>query len=154
MRYAVAALAAVLILAATVAAEQQTATIVFSEPPTAAPKAAKAVSSDKVSKRIGFLQRRKLGLNFGNVLRVTREMNAAGELDIEHPDAMAAQVLQRIMDENPEAFQKALADRDWASFFEALLAFLEQILPLIFQLFALSPPEVTAVAGPCFLLAA
>ena len=134
MRNSVAALAAVLILAGVCfAADQQTTTIVVPEPATTAPTpAAQPVTSTKVSGPLrDFLQRRRLGVTFVNVARVVREMDAAGELDRDQPDGIALQVMARLQSENPEEFAKVMADRDWAAFFDALLAFLEKMLPLI-----------------------
>jgi len=90
----------------------------------------------QVSTRISIRERRQLGLTFRNVRRVVKEMDAAGELDRDNPDGIAVQVLERLIQEKPAEFQKVTADRDWASFFDAFLAFLEKILPIIMQFFS------------------
>jgi hypothetical protein len=130
---------AVLLLVADLAYGQST-TVVIPEPTTPTPSAAKAVSAAKVSGPLrDVLQRRRLGVTFVNVARIVREMDAAGELDRDQPDGIALQVLARLQAENPEEFAKVMADRDWASFFDALLAFLEKMIPIFMQFFSMSP---------------
>lgn len=83
--------------------------------------------------RIGVLERRKLGLTFGNALRITRKLQADGTLIADDPQAAAAQVAAAMVAENPGAF-KAAAGADWEEFFNALVAFIEKMMPLILQL--------------------
>ena len=82
---------------------------------------------------IGFIERRKLGLTFGNALRVARKLHAEGALVTDDPQMAAAQVAAAMVAENPAAFQAA-AGADWGTFFEQLIAFFEKIMPLILKL--------------------
>lgn len=94
-------------------------------------------------------ERRKFGLLSGGIRGKLRKLKEAGELDElrnskgritwavakENAPWIAAAVLGLAAEENPAAFAERvqateLAGRDWSSFFEALLAFLEKLIPL------------------------
>jgi hypothetical protein len=109
-----------------------------------------ALSSLKIGKRMSFRERRKLGFTFVNVRRVVKEMDAAGELDRDDPDGIAAQVMARLIAEKPAEFQKVAAERDWAEFFDALLAFIEKILPIIMQFFSFVDAGWLDVSPMCY----
>jgi len=81
--------------------------------------------------RLTIRERRELGLTVFNVARIVRELDQAGELDRNDRAATSAQVLERIIADNPQAVRNAVGERDWASFLEALMRFIEAILPII-----------------------
>lgn len=92
--------------------------------------------SQTLESRLGVLERRKLGLTFGNALRIARKLHREGSLVSDDSQSAAAQVAAAMVAENPELFRTAAADgeRDWEEFFSALIAFLEKMMPLILQL--------------------
>jgi len=87
--------------------------------------------------RLGFFQRRKLGLTLGNVRRVLKTMREQGEID-ESTDASTAAVMvaKVLVQENTDAY-KAAAGRDWEAFFEAVIAFLEKFIPMLLTILGL-----------------
>lgn len=85
--------------------------------------------------RLGLLERRRLGLTIPALVPVVKKLRDEGQLTGE-PSVDAATVAALLVSQNPEEY-KAAAGRDWQAFFEALLAFLEKVLPLILQLIAL-----------------
>ena len=81
-----------------------------------------------VEARDGFLatvrERRKLGVTLRNAVRIARELKRDGE-------AVNADAIAMVMvEDNPAAFVQA-GERDWESFFAALVKFLEAIMPII-----------------------
>ena len=88
-------------------------------------------------------ERRELGLTVGNVWRVTRALKGEGLLSRGDRKGNAALVMGRIAEENKAAYTRCRAtfgddedgERDWAAFFEALIAFLEKLISL-FMMFA------------------
>jgi len=98
----------------------------------AEPTAAPTLDSMTLRKGMTLKQRRALGATFGNVRRILAEMQQAGEID-EHDTAadLAVAVTSRLVEENPQvASNPAL---DW----EAIIAFIERIIPLILKIIAL-----------------
>ena len=89
-----------------------------------------------VESRLGVLERRKLGLTFGNALRIARKLHSEGSLISDDAQTAAAQVAAAMVTENPELFKTAVADgqRNWEEFFNSLISFLEKLMPLILQL--------------------
>lgn len=85
--------------------------------------------------RLGRRERRKLGMTIGGVRRAVKQLEADGDLDKADVSGTAAQVLGILHGKDPQAYVEAMGDRDWGAFFEALLAFLEKILPLILTFF-------------------
>jgi hypothetical protein len=85
--------------------------------------------------RLGLLQRRRLGLTIPDLVPVVKELQAQGQLTGE-PSVDAVTVANVLIAKQPQEYQAA-AGRDWQAFFEALIAFLEKLLPLILQLIAL-----------------
>ena len=77
-----------------------------------------------------IVQRRKLGLTLGNCLRSARKLRRSGELS-DDPDIAAGQIAADLAGENPSAFGDPGID------FEAILAFIERLLPLIMQLISI-----------------
>jgi hypothetical protein len=73
-------------------------------------------------------ERRKMGLTLRNVMRVTKELGKAGELEGVSQSEVSAMVLDKIMGENPRAFNDPSID------FDALLDFIERLIPLIMRL--------------------
>jgi len=79
--------------------------------------------------RLGFFQRRQLGLTLINVSR--KNLKDSGEIRDGMDNAtMALAVANALIAEEPEAY-KAAAGRDWSTFFESLIAFLEKFIPLL-----------------------
>lgn len=81
--------------------------------------------------RLGLLERWRLGLTIRNVGDAAKKAVEEGRITPDMPNSVAAAVIaQDLVAANGEAYFAA-AGRDWAAFFEQLLAFLEKILPLI-----------------------
>ncbi len=81
--------------------------------------------------RLGLLDRWRLGLTIRNVGDAAKKAVEEGRITPDMPNSVAAAVIaQDLVAANGEAYFAA-AGRDWAAFFEQLLAFLETILPLI-----------------------
>ena len=78
--------------------------------------------------REGFLskrrERRKLGVTLRNAIKIARELKKDGE------EVNAESIAMAMIEENPKAFERA-GERDWSSFFEALIKFIEAIMPII-----------------------
>ena len=91
-------------------------------------------------------EQRKLGITFRNVRRVTKELHREGVLTRGDRRGNAALVMARIIEENPQAYEECRAsygdtedgDKDWSAFFEALIAFLEKLIPLFMMFGGLS----------------
>lgn len=92
--------------------------------------------SEEVQGRLGVIQRRKLGLTFENALRVAKKLHQEGTLVTDDAQTATAQVAAAMVAENPETFKAAASEdgRDWEQFFNALVSFLEKLMPLILQL--------------------
>jgi hypothetical protein len=73
---------------------------------------------------------RKLGLTIRNLVSIARELKAAGQLTGDR-EADAEAILSKAITKNPKAFADPALDWD------AILAFIERILPLIMILFGL-----------------
>lgn len=97
------------------------------------PPAVKAAQSRRV---LTMRDRVKFGATIPNVRRVLEKLTSDGEIDDESSHSeIAAAVVARLEKENQKAFgEAAKADRDWASFLEAIASFVEKILPLILPL--------------------
>ena len=76
-----------------------------------------------------FRERRRLGITLRNMARVAYELKAADEWS-EDRRTNAASIAAQLIDEKPTAFIKA-GERDWASFLEAVISFIEAFMPLI-----------------------
>ena len=74
-----------------------------------------------------------MGVTWKNIKRVLTEKQAAGEVDGRDSSVVAMEVLSQLIEDNPKVFMdaKAVAGRDWSLFFEALLAFIAKLIPLI-----------------------
>jgi len=73
---------------------------------------------------------RALGVTVGSVKKAVEELRKSGDLDAATSRAeLAALVADRLAEQNAAAF-RAAAGLDW----DALLAFIEQLLPLILRL--------------------
>ena len=91
-------------------------------------------------------EQRRLGITFRNVRRVTKELQREGVLTRGDRRGNAALVMARIIEENPQAYEECRAsygdtedgDKDWSAFFEALIAFLEKLIPLFMMFGGLS----------------
>jgi len=108
-----------------------------------------AVAASKAAPQKGgsvlfhVLQRRKLGLTTGNVVKVLQQMKSEGELEqfrtvagdgtvTVDTSSLAVAVANRLATEAPEAWQ----DIDW----DAIIAFLEKLLELLIKFLPLILP--------------
>ncbi len=84
-------------------------------------------------------QRRAMGVTFGNACKAMAEMQKAGELEDQDSATLAAEILGRLLDKNPAAFQSVMqaAGGDWQEFIEWLLALIEKWIPLILKIISL-----------------
>ncbi len=103
---------------------------VATAPVAAAVVAAEPADNPQGTIRLTFRERRKLGLTFRNIRNAVAELDAAGELDRNDPAGTSLQVLEKILTENPQAVKAVAGERDWASFLDALMAFLERLLSI------------------------
>jgi len=78
-----------------------------------------------------FKQRRAMGLTVKNVRTILAAKQAAGELEGRTTEDIAAEVLADLVDQNPKAFADPAIDWD------AILAFIEKLIPLILKIIAL-----------------
>ncbi len=76
-------------------------------------------------------ERRAMGLTLRNVRKTLAEMQKAGELEDKDSATIAVEVLDRLIGDNPAAFQNAAIDWD------RILEFLERLIPLILKIIAL-----------------
>lgn len=150
-------------------------------PPAVAAEAAdRSIQADTVTAdRLTIRERRKMGFTRLNAIRAATKLAKAGQLPstnglsgdeleaakAEIKEAIAAEILG----ENVKAWQETVGDgRDWSAFFQALLDFLEQFMPILLQILnmfggfaqdAILTPAVTVadcvpVVGPPVMLAA
>jgi len=73
-------------------------------------------------------ERRRLGLGILDCARVAKRLKEEG-LWVGTKEAKANLVIAAIIDENPTAWVDA--DRDWSSFFAALMEFMMALMPII-----------------------
>jgi len=76
-------------------------------------------------------QRRDLGLTFRNLRQVVRDLHAEGRLEGLSRSDLALVTLDTLMEANPKAYANDQLD------FDAILNFLERILPIILKLIEL-----------------
>jgi hypothetical protein len=88
-------------------------------------------------------ERRRLGVTFGKCLRAARELKKAGELS-DDSETAAAQIAAKLAADKPGDFAK-LSAVDW----DAIIAFIEKLIPLILQLIEIF--SKFAYAGPVSL---
>ena len=84
-------------------------------------------NNGKVGRRMGILERRRLGLTFGNIARVAKDLKSKGQL-AEDPTIAAGQIMAQIAAENPQTYSEPGVDWD------AILEFIEALLPIILQI--------------------
>ena len=90
------------------------------------------LATKKFREGLTIRERREMGLTVRNVSRVLQELDKAGEINEETTTEEAAvMVLSVLLADNPAAFQDPAID--W----EAILAFLERLIPLILQIIAI-----------------
>ena len=94
------------------------------------------VASTEVEGRLKWKQRRALGVTVKNVRRILKEMDANGELEGKGSSVLAVEVLTQLVEEKPQAFQE-IGERDWEAILEAVIAFLEKLIPLIIMFLGL-----------------
>ena len=85
--------------------------------------------------RLTFRERRKLGLTIRNIRKAVAELKESGDLDRQDVAGTSAQVLEKLVKSNPQAVEDAVGERDWASFLDALLSFIEKLMPIILLFF-------------------
>ena len=88
---------------------------------------------DTVTRRgLTFKQRRQMGLTVRNIARATRVLASEGIITKDTPEDEAAElVLERLVMDNPQSFADPTLDWD------AVLAFIERLIPLIMTIIAL-----------------
>ena len=88
--------------------------------------------ADTTGRGLTLRQRRAMGLTVRNMARAARELAADGSIDKDTPrEDVAELVLEKIVTENPKAF--ADPGVDW----DAILAFIEKLLPLILAIISM-----------------
>ncbi len=92
-----------------------------------APAGTVAITAEK-GERLGFFERRKLGLTIAKVRPVVEKLAAEGKIDRDNPSAAAAAVMHELMQQDPKAWGDVQLD------FDAILEFLERLIPLIMKL--------------------
>jgi len=82
-------------------------------------------------------ERREAGASFLNVIRLLKEIKAEDPEGFKDnsPGSLSVIMLDRLVAEMPP--EMLAADRDWAAFFTALLAFLEPLIAMIIKYFPL-----------------
>lgn len=85
-------------------------------------------AGDRPDGRLGLLERRRLGLTIGKVRPIVERLSSEGKIDKDNPSAAAALVMHELMEQDPQAWGQA--EMDW----DAILAFLEKLIPLIITL--------------------
>ena len=83
--------------------------------------------------RLTWRQRREMGLTFADVRKQLIAMHADGELEGLSATEVTAEVLVRLVSENPKAYKDGV---DWDQIFN----FLERVVALILQLIPLFNP--------------
>lgn len=111
-----------------------------------------SVAKLKMSRR----EKKALGLNLRNLLKVARELDKAGELDKTDKSIAAAQILTKVMETKAKAWKKARAEatkaeRDWD--WDAFLAFLEDLIPLLLMLLEIFSQFADATVSPALEVA-
>ncbi len=98
------------------------------------PDESKELKPCKLRQGLSRKDRRQVGATFSNVKRILGELQSEDPKSFEESSAeeLAIDVATRLVAENPQAFQNL--ERDWAEFFELLIAFLEKIIPLIISI--------------------
>lgn len=91
------------------------------------------MSTDLERRRtLTFRQRRDMGLTLINLVRVTRQLASEGAIDKDTPqEEVRDAILNRLAMDNPAACADPTIDWD------AVLAFLEKLLPFLLQILAL-----------------
>jgi len=102
--------------------------------PTTPTAEAKLLPGSKPNRLFGNRrERRALGITPRNVRKALVELQKEGCItkDVE-PSIAAVMVAEKLINENPSAYQAAAQEvGDWDTFLEALIAFLEKLIPLI-----------------------
>ena len=84
--------------------------------------------------RLTLRQRRQMGLTFRGSLQAARELNRRGEIskDMDSKE-IAARIAEELMMTNAKAWAGAAPSIDW----DAIIAFIEKLIPLILMLIEL-----------------
>jgi len=97
------------------------------------PKTEPLLGSVGGRRELSWRERRALGLTFLNLLATARELKVAGEIDSSTLSSdMAAAIAMRMEQKSPSTFA-ALGPVDW----DAIIAFIERLIPLIAKLIEL-----------------
>ncbi len=86
-------------------------------------------------RRLSRRERRDLGLLPRNLFAKAAGLAKDGLLDTDHALA-AIQIAEMVVDENPSAFKAAAGDNP-ESFLDAIIEFIERMMPLIMKLLSL-----------------
>jgi len=95
------------------------------------------VTATQAANRDRFFSRnwRKLGLTARNGARILSELQSTGEISESDPRRTKAAAIAAVLaEENPEAYAAACKSSDmgdWQDFFDALVTFIEKLIPLI-----------------------
>lgn len=107
-------------------------------------------------------ERRKAGITFWSIRRTAKELKAEGAFEGLTRHEKVALLAEELMMSEPRGCADAMAmyvdrvgstgdgERDWAAFFEALMEFLMEFLPILIDLFA----EEDTQPGPVFVIEA
>lgn len=88
-------------------------------------------ASATARRELTLRERREMGLTVLNIAQVARELKQSGDIDAQTSQAeIAAAIAIKLESKNPQAFGAGV---DW----DAILAFIERLLPLILKLIAL-----------------
>ncbi len=84
-------------------------------------------------RELSLAHRRRLGIGIIPARRIARRLDADGLLIRGDRRAMAEQIAAAFVAEDQVTFEACRVEdgRDWESFFEALIAFIEKFIPLI-----------------------
>ena len=95
--------------------------------------AAPAPATEPAGAPVGLTikQRRELGLTLNNLIRVTKQLKRDKKLEGLTHDQIAVVVAEQLVVENPKAAADATIDWD------AIIAFIERLIPLIMKIIAL-----------------
>jgi len=98
-----------------------------------APTDLAAALAERPESRLGFLQRRKLGLTWRNLRPIVKHLQEEGRIGNGNPSADAVLVMEELMAQNPEAWAAEAPTVDW----DAIIEFLERLIPLILKILSL-----------------
>lgn len=113
------------------AAENPTQAAWGSELPAADAKVVSEEQPGGLRKGLTLRQRRAMGLTYKNIKTIVERKQAAGELKDIDACCLAVEIAEELFDGNPQAFADPALDWD------AILEFLEKLIPFILKIIAL-----------------